>query len=360
MLVASATDASLEIGTGHVMRCLTLAHALSERGAQCRFVCRELPGHLFDDIRLRGYEVFVLPAPSAGLSLPATPVHVSWLGVPATIDAQQTREALGEGVDWLVVDHYALDVNWESKLRSFCRRLLVIDDLADRSHLADLLLDQNLGRIAADYDALLPAGCRRLIGPTYALLRPDFAACRAHSLARRQGGGLHQLLVSMGGVDKYNATGAVLELLPQCLLPADCHVVVVLGPHAPWRSSVEIQVAGLPWSAQLCVAVSDMAKLIANSDLAIGGAGASAWERCCLGLPTLTAVLAANQRAGAAALQAAGCVEMLGDVATGFPDLPQKLAGLLAPGRLTSMQAACGALTDGMGANLLVEEMMYA
>lgn len=360
MQVAFRADASLAIGTGHVMRCLTLADALRERGAVCRFITRELPGNLIDGIRQRGYAVVVLPPPAAAYAPPPTPAHAAWLGVPAALDAGQTLAALGNGVDWLVLDHYALDADWEAILRPACRRLLVIDDLADRPHLADLLLDQNLGRQAADYDALLPAGCRRLIGPSHALLRPEFAARRAASLARRQSGGLRQLLVSMGGVDKDNATGAALAALPPGLLPAACRIVVVLGPHAPWRDAVAAQVGELPWPAELRVAVADMATLIADSDLAIGAAGTSAWERCCLGLPTLTAVLAANQAAGAAALQAAGCVERLGDPAAGFPDLPEKLAGLLAPGRLAAMQAAGAALTDGGGASRLAAEMLDA
>lgn len=360
MQVVIRADASLDIGTGHVMRCLTLADALRERGAVCRFVCRDLPGNLIASIGQRGYAVQVLPAPALAWQPPARPGHAAWLGVPAALDAAQTRAALGAGVDWLVVDHYALAADWEAVQRPACRRLLVIDDLADRPHLADLLLDQNLGRQAADYDALLPVDSRRLIGPLHALLRPEFAAGRAASLARRQSGELRQLLVSMGGVDKDNATGAALAALPLGSLPADCRIVVVMGPHAPWREAVARQVEGLSWAAEMRVAVADMAALIAASDLAIGAAGTSAWERCCLGLPTLTAVLADNQRAGAAALQAAGCVELLGEAAAGFPDLPEKLAGLLAPGRLAAMQAACAALTDGLGARRLAAEMADA
>lgn len=359
MQVAFRADASLEIGTGHVMRCLTLADALREHGANCRFVCREQPGNLIACIRQRGYEVLVLPAPNADCRPSAMPAHAAWLGVPAALDASQTLAALGAGVDWLVIDHYALDADWENALRPACRHLLVIDDLADRPHLADLLLDQNLGRREADYNALLPAHCRRLIGPQHALLRPEFAARRAASLARRQSGTLRQLLVSMGGVDKDNATGLALAALPRDMLPADCRIVVVMGQHAPWRDAVAAQVTGLPWPTELRVAVADMATLIADSDLAIGAAGTSAWERCCLGLPTLTAVLATNQRAGAAALQEAGCVELLGDAAAGFPKLPEKLVGLLAPGRLVAMQAACAALTDGLGASHLAAEMMH-
>lgn len=361
MQVAFRTDASLEIGTGHVMRCLTLADALRERGAVCRFVCRELPGNLIADIRLRGYQTLVLPSPTFSYTPPVVaPAHAAWLCVPAALDAEETLAALGAGVDWLVLDHYAVDAAWESALLPACQRMLVIDDLADRPHLADMLLDQNLGRRDADYEALLPAGCRRLIGPAHALLRPEFAASRAASLARRQAGKLRQVLISMGGVDKDNATGAALAALPLGLLPSDCRIIVVMGAHAPWRDVVATQVEDLPWPSEMRVAVADMATLIADSDLAIGAAGTSAWERCCLGLPTLTVVLADNQQSGAAALQAAGCVELLGKKAAGFDGLPEKLAAMLTPSRLVAMQVACAALTDGLGARRVAVEMMHA
>lgn len=358
MQIVFRADASLQIGTGHVMRCLTLADALRERGADCRFVSRKLPGHLIAWVRQRGYDVCVLPAPTVGQSVSATPLYAAWLGVAPELDARQTLAALGAGIDWLVLDHYGLDADWESALRPACQRLLVIDDLADRRHLADLLLDQNLGRSAADYDGLLPDSCHRLVGPRYALLRPEFSAYRAASLNRRQTGEMHQLLISMGGVDKDNATGAALTALAGARLPATCRIVVVMGPHAPWREAVADQLSSLPWPTEMRVAVTDMARLIADSDLAIGAAGTSAWERCCLGLPTLTVVLADNQREGAAALQATGCVELLATTQTGFSDLPQKLAAMLVPSRLAAMQAACAALTDGLGAMRLAGEMM--
>jgi len=164
----------------------------------------------------------------------------------------------------------------------------------------------------------------------------------------------------MGGVDKGNATGEVLDALRACALPEDCQISVVMGPHAPWQALVRERAAAMPWPTEVLVNIQDIAKLMADCDLAIGAAGTSAWERCCVGLPSLTVVLAANQIAGAAALQAAGCVELLGDAALGFSALQEKLAMLLDPDRLNAMQAACAALTDGLGARRLAEEMTHA
>ncbi len=150
MRVVFRADASLNIGSGHVMRCLTLANALRESGASCFFVCREHPGNLLELIREQGFEAIGLPLPKTFESLhgkhsSSRLTYAGWLGDSWQRDAEQTLAALnGELADWLVVDHYALDSAWEESLRPACRRLLVIDDLADRDHRCDLLLDQNL------------------------------------------------------------------------------------------------------------------------------------------------------------------------------------------------------------------------
>lgn len=304
MNIAFRVDASLQMGSGHAMRCLTLAEVLKGRGATCVFISREHPGHLNAVIRRRGFEVLALPAGAdsrdpISLSPVGGPAHAHWLGCDWAVDAEQTKGAMGKDmVDWLVVDHYALDHRWERLLRDRCHQIMVIDDLADRVHDCDLLLDQNLGREVRDYDTLVPEQCVRLIGPRYALLRPDFAALRDHSLRRRAQPELRQLLITMGGVDQTNATGAALAALKDCLLPAGCRITVVLGGQAPWRAEVERLAACMPWPTEVAVAVDDMAQRMAESDLVIGAAGSTAWERCALGIPTLLVVLAPNQAQG--------------------------------------------------------------
>lgn len=315
MRVVFRTDASLDIGTGHLMRCLTLADALRERGAGCRFICRAHPGNLLDLIRQRGYEAHALslgevpvavgPAPSDLL-----PAHAAWLGADMATDAQQTLAAIGAApVDWLIIDHYGIDARWESSLRTACRRLMVIDDLADRRHDADLLLDQNLGRNPADYAALVPQGCTVLVGPKHALLRPEFAALRPYSLARRANPQLKHLLITLGGVDKDNVTSEVLDALRVCPLPRDCRITVVMGAQALWLEQVRDRAEAMPWPTAVRVNIADMASLMADSDLAIGAAGSTSWERCCMGLPSFLIVLACNQQLIAEALNFAGAAK---------------------------------------------------
>ncbi len=307
MKIAFRSDASLQIGTGHFMRCLALADVLRQRGAQCNFICRPSHGHLLNLIQERGHKANILVQSGDAFSASADLSHAKLLSSDWASDAKQTQQTLGrQVVDWLVVDHYALDERWEHALRPHARRILVIDDLADRPHDCDLLLDQNLGREPKDYVGLLSSKTKTLIGPSYALLRPEFSEWREHSLQRREKPKLTNLLITMGGVDLTNVTGQVLDALTICDLPADLRITVVVGPMSLWLAKVQAQAASMPRPTQVLVGVSNMAQLMAESDLCIGAAGGTAWERCALGLPTIVLILAANQNSGAMALQAHG------------------------------------------------------
>lgn len=362
MRVIFRVDASTQIGTGHVMRCLTLADALRERGARCGFVCREHLGHMLELIRARGHEAHTLPLIDPPPVSPggSSHDHAGWLGTDWGSDAQQILTAIhGVPVDWLVVDHYALDARWEKLVSAHCGKLLVIDDLADRPHDCDLLLDQNLNRHPEDYEKLCPTQAVLLVGPDYALLRPDFAELRSYSFARRSSGRLDRLLISMGGVDKDNATGSVLNALMSCSLPEGCKVTVVMGMFAPWLEQIHAQAEQMR-SVEVLVNVQNMAQLIAESDLAIGAAGTSAWERCCLGVPTLTLVLADNQYGGAIALSKIGAVSLL----EGGKRLPQELSTKINEMRVAQnmqrMHEACRSVCDGIGASRVAEAMSNA
>lgn len=358
--VAFRADASIEIGTGHVMRCLTLADALIREGATCLFICRAMPGDLRKAIAQRGHATRPLPAAEA---LPAQdasgPAHAHWLGVTWTQDARETRAAIGPTpVDWLVVDHYALDGRWEEALRPSCRHLMVIDDLADRTHACDLLLDQNTGRRAQDYAALLPIDTPVLAGPRYALLRPEFAALRAESLTRRRQPRLGRLLVTMGGIDKDNVTERVLDALDACPMPRDLEITVVLGPQAPWRAQVEARAARMCNATHVRVGVADMARLMTDSDLAIGAAGSTSWERCALGLPSIVLVLAENQRSIAESLhqqEASVAVSSSGEAAACIEHHLQD--DTLVP-FLQRLSRGGAAIADGEGAARVVRGMV--
>lgn len=353
MEIMIRTDASLQSGTGHVMRCLTLAEALRQRGATCRFVCRAHPGNLIEFVQNRGFMVHALQYDPSWQPSVFHTAHTGWLGADWEQDVEQTKVGLGgTAVDWLIVDHYALDARWELTLAPHCRKLMVIDDLADRPHACDLLLDQTFGRNAADYLPLVPADCRLLCGSQYALLQPEFATMRSYSLQRRAWPAMRELLITMGGVDKDNATGRVLQALRTCSLPADCRITVVMGATAPWLNEVHTQAQDIPWPTRVIVGVSDMAQLMAESDLAIGAAGSTSWERCCLGLPTIMLVLADNQLMVARGLEQAGAALLISSLSElGFELMGQIDSLFSNPEKLRSMCESSAAIVDGLGTN---------
>lgn len=360
MRVIFRTDASLDIGTGHVMRCLTLADEFRQYGGISTFLCAPHEGNLIEFILAKGYRVNVLPFRGGNTAYADSPVHASWLGKTWEQDAQQTLEALqGEKFDWLVVDHYALDSRWEMAVKPAYARLLVIDDLADRLHVCDAVLDQNLGSTEQRYVGKVPTNCRLFVGARYAMLRPEFAALRNASLARRQQGELWRMLVTMGGVDKHNATGQVLQAVQATKsLPANLQIDVVMGQHAPWLEAIRDQAAGLPYKTVVHVNTPEMAKLMVANDLAIGAAGSTSWERCALGLPTIMAVLAENQRKAAQHLGESGAV-LVADMNGTFSDNVGRCLEQVVehPDLLKRMSRHAAAITSGDGAQILAKWM---
>ena len=202
MQVIFRVDASLEIGMGHVIRCLTLAEGLSELGVQCSFISREHQGNLNDHIKQRGFHVFALSA--IGLDYHSSSnnlTHASWLGCDWQTDAEQVESILQQlKTDWLIVDHYALDYNWEKNISFFTSKIMVIDDLANRSHFCNLLLDQNYCHDQSRYDTLLSPDTSKLLGPKYALLRKCFKEKRKISECKH--GAIRSVFIFFGSGHK--------------------------------------------------------------------------------------------------------------------------------------------------------------
>jgi len=289
-------DASQTIGTGHVFRCLALADEARALGVRVIFVCQDVPGNLKCLLIDRQYEAHLIPA------------NESW-----EADAQATIsiiESLRLSVMWLVVDHYLLDAKWEKAVRPFAYRLAAIDDLANRLHDVDLLVDcshESLG--ASIYDGLLPASCQRAIGSAYTLLRREFfetpRMMRARSPAKR-------ILVTLGGNDPFNTTSMVLDALEGANF-RNCSIDVTLGTSNP-RLEVLKRRAEAMDNVTAYVQHSRMSELMSAADLCVGAGGMTALERCYLGLPSLILMLADNQRELAAQLDRDGCARNLGFV----------------------------------------------
>lgn len=295
------------------MRCLTLANALRARGSTVTFVCREHDGHLCEEIEANEFTVCRLPAPEPKPRTSARDDYAVWLGVSQDVDADQTLACRHEDeppADWLVVDHYGLDAAWEKRARRIAARILAVDDIADRPHACDLLLDQNLNRSPERrYQSLVPEHCQLLMGPRYALLRDEFAA--AASEIRPRSGYVRRILIFFGGTDPSG------ETLKSCrtaaaVIPDDMTVDVVVGAVNPRREDIARYCETDPRFRYHCQ-VSNMAELIRDADLAIGASGTTAWERTFLGLPTIAIAIAENQVDGSEALAASGAIRYLGE-----------------------------------------------
>lgn len=364
-VVAFRTDAATHIGLGHLMRCLTLADALAAWGWRCVFIMRRLPGrppqeHFTD----RGHDLQLLPAPGDGET-------DDWLRVPMERDAAETRAALAAITpDWVVVDHYGLDAAWEQDIIANGCRIFVIDDLADRSHACDMLLDQTFGRQRSDYTGLVPDHARLLLGTDFALLRPEFAVLRPKALADRQarlerGLGQMRLLVALGGYDEQDITSRALDgiakVIADGVLPPPV-VDVVLSSRATHLATVKARLPALPYQTRLHVDTRDMARLIADADLGIGAGGTTAWERACLGLPCLLVVLAENQSGIVGLMDAEGAAVTLGTPSDpGFDDrFRRALAEVIVPETLFRIGAAVRRLVDGGGVESVVDALRAA
>jgi UDP-2,4-diacetamido-2,4,6-trideoxy-beta-L-altropyranose hydrolase len=292
--VVFRADASVDIGNGHVMRCLALAKALLSTGMEVHFVCRELVGHLGPLIQHNNIHLHLLPPPEKDAPLYQYDDYNSWLSVPVAVDVEQVKKILRTiHPDWLVVDHYALNYVWQNKLRSHCGKIMAIDDLANRAHSVDALLDQTFNRNEKDYLPLLPEGSDFLLGIDYVLLREEFDEWREYSLKRRVKCSVSSVLIMMGGVDKENYTGKVL-LAMEKLSACDFSVTVILG-GATNQAKIHEMLDALSYDVKVLTSVNNVAEVMSNQDLIIGASGTSTWERCCLGVPSLQFVVAENQ-----------------------------------------------------------------
>ncbi|GHD79183.1 UDP-2,4-diacetamido-2,4,6-trideoxy-beta-L-altropyranose hydrolase [Vogesella fluminis] len=295
MNVVFRADASFAISSGHIMRCLTLAQALREQGAKCHFVCKAHPGHLADLIIERGFSIILLTCHTL-LAIDDFPVHAAWVGGSWQDDAEQTVVALqGQEVDCLVLDHYGLDARWQRRLRPVVRRILVIDDLADRPHDCDALLDQNIdfGQHSR-YQALLPATARQLLGPHYLLLGAGFQ----QPATLEPGKILQRGLAFFGGADPCGYTWQLVNALEWPSLQ------VVVGANNPLRDEIEQRCHEKGWS--FACNTPQMANLMRQADFAIISCGFTAYELASLYVPSLLVAVSDIQVKVAKALEAAG------------------------------------------------------
>jgi len=331
-------DGSSAIGSGHVMRCAALAEELRERGAEVEFACRDLAGAPLAAVeRERGFRVRRLPA--------------------AARDWQDDFEsAIGQraSTDWVVVDHYGLGADWESAAKRLGARVLAIDDAACRRHECDVLVDQNFHESACRYAAWLPAGCRTLLGPRFALLRKEFRQARP----KVRDGQLRRAWIFYGSTDETGETLKALEAIRTAGVPR-LAVDVLVGGNNPRAADIGRLAATLP-AVTIHAAGTPMAALMGKADVAFGAGGVSMWERCAVGLPTIVTAIAENQVGPSEATGTAGLSLYPGTSRqAGVAQLAEALRSLAAsPERLRQLSAAVRELVDGQGARRVADVML--
>jgi len=352
MDVVFRTDSSATIGSGHVMRCLTLASALKQSEVNVFFICRDHKGNLCERIRKHGFDIGVLPADSKGIQDQEFLDSSTWLGATWKEDAKQTFaaiESLGIKPDLIVVDHYSIDHHWESAMRSSTGRLMVIDDLADRTHDCDVLLDQNLiAKMNTRYNGLVSKGCEMLLGPEYSLLQPIYGELQKGLPARK--GPIKRILIFFGELGEKNLTGLTLSAL-ESLNHQDIHIDVVIGSNYLHTKAIQEQVESHE-NFHLHNNLPTLAPLMAKADLAVGASGATSWERLCLGLPTIVVSLADNQQGIAEELDRQGLVQWLGHQKSVDEEaLTRALENLIEKGLDEEWSQRCRNAVDGKGVN---------
>lgn len=354
MNIVFRVDSSLVIGGGHLMRCLALAESFSNNGACVAFISRKHKGNLNILIREKGFQLFELPVDNS-YPKQGGGGYSDWLGASWEDDAKEVEAILSQReTEVLFVDHYAIDDKWEKQVKLGCMRLVVIDDLANRMHSCDFLIDQTCDRRWQEYEQYVDKDCLCLLGSQYAILRSEFAVLRQRSLERRKLAVYDKILVSLGGVDKDNVTAEVLKALANCSLPVNAQITIVLGHHAPHKQVILDLVENTPYRTRLLIGVSNMGGLMADSDLAIGAAGSSAWERCCLGLPTIMIVIADNQLTVAKNLSRRGAAILLeGSIKEG---LSQLFSGSISQ-QLKDVSTKSAQLVDGLGCDRIIDKL---
>ncbi len=415
MNITFRADASTQIGTGHIMRCLTLADALKEQGACCHFICREHEGHLIDLVKSKGYIVTALPviknlsgqahSYNVGANSPCDSIsrdklvrseassltHAPWLGATQDEDARQTIAAISAAQnlasqtcsyivgasllcdhiqqdqlartetssfsqpDWLIIDHYSLDQTWETLLAPYTKKILVIDDLADRKHHCHMLLDQNLGKTPAHYQNLVPEHYALLLGPEYALLQSQYTELHLRTPPRKAP--IKSILVYFGGSDQYDLTGMTAHAFLQLNRP-DILLNVVMGNSYPYKEQLQ-KLTQTQSNIKLYQNLPSLATFMLQADLAIGAGGSTSWERCCLGLPAIIITLADNQMSIAQELDQRNLARWLGDAEKiNIAAIQQALSQVLKEENdLEAWSQRCLSITQGLGAKTLAGYM---
>lgn len=353
MKIFFRVDSSAMIGSGHLFRCLTLAQELRNSGHIVRFLTKDMPTGLHRLIGENGFALSLLPPPKFTEKPFFHENYSEWLGVEQEVDAHDTLSAF-EGLtpDWLIVDHYGVDLKWEKIVKPHVRRLMVIDDLANRQHCCDLIVDQNFSEMQNRYKNLVNDSAYFAMGPHFAMINSEYRKLRS---TKKRDGAVNRILVFLGGSDPHNVTETVLDLLLEPAFSA-INLDLVIGLNHKKFSQISLKARERPLTT-VYSNLPNLAELMLTADLAIGGGGVTTWERICMCLPSIVVILSENQKFSCEALASSGYIISAGPSAL---IKPQELRGLIekcvnSPELMTSISNRAAHLVDGRGTLRITE-----
>lgn len=351
-------DSSGLIGSGHAMRCLNLAKRLRLSGCDVLFITRENTSNCNFLFLESDFDVIVMANTHPATCSDATTgdgEYKEWLGVSQEQDAQDTIESIGaKSFDWIIVDHYALDHRWQDLLRPRTKKMMVIDDLANRFHKCDLLLDQNFFiNMTERYSSLVSSNCKCLLGPQNLLISEQYDKYRTMDKLRK--GSVSRVLVFFGSID--NAEQTELAIAAIRSLNKTCIIFDVIIGKSNVRAALIKKLCDDVENIRFHCQVDNMSEFIFNADFALGAGGATIWERAKLGLPSAVTVVANNQIEATNSAEKAGFIVNLGFFSKvssqSYYDILETMTE--APERLRDMSAACLRLFSDSGSGDVVD-----
>ncbi len=345
-------DAGMQIGDGHFLRCLTLVNSLKKKFNQIIFISNQLPIHFSKTIKKNNFKICKINGYSYIQEEKLDKKLKAQLIQKDFIQTKKIIKKYKNASNWLIIDHYGIDYDWENKIHKNIEKVIVIDDLANRKHDCDILIDQNFyEKMEKRYSKLIPSFCKQFLGPKFTLLRPEFLKTRKNLKRENK---LKRILISFGGSDPSNETTKVLLAIND--LEKKYKIDVIVGTSNPNKKQI-IKLCSKISFCNFYEQVENISKYMKKADLAVGAGGTTTWERCCLGLPTIVTSLSKDQKKIAEDLSKIGCVIYLGDA-----DKTTKLDYVKALNEINSkklkeISKKCLVLVDGKGVKRTVDKI---
>jgi UDP-2,4-diacetamido-2,4,6-trideoxy-beta-L-altropyranose hydrolase len=331
-------DASVAIGTGHVMRCLALAQGWQDAGGDAVFAMAETTPAI-EKLLAETCEVVAIGCEPGSAE-----------DTERTVAIARQRRA-----DWVVLDGYRFSADCQRSLKEAGFKVFFVDDYGHTQHYyADVVLNQNVHAHESAYEAR-EAYTRLLLGLRYCMLRREFVPWRGWKRQTAATG--RKVLITMGGSDPGNLTGCMMKAIRELKLDG-LEVTVVVGGSNPHFTCLQKLAADSGNHMTILRDVRNLAELMAQSDVAISAAGSTCWEMCLLQLPMVLIDVAENQTPIAKGMQAAGAaIHAGGAECVRRAEIASRVSDLLASAsERISLSQRCGQLVDGLGTERVLRE----